>query len=621
MGVRILAAVACLLGLALPRAALSQAPQVTLGGVTVQGIAWPVTSGVNAFLGIRYAASPEAGNRWFPPQPPAGLPSGDATQYANACPQGASTLETALAVSTDPPTLQTVAQAEDCLFLNVFVPASATPSAKLPVLVWIHGGALVAGSGAQYDPSVMVANGNIIVVTINYRLGALGWLAESALQPGKNGIVPLGTFMHVKDAGNYGLMDQQFALQWVQSNIAAFGGDPAKVTIGGESAGGLSTLSHLASLFTARGLFRAAIVESGAYALHDLPTRAEYETAFGNGFVKRALAAGAAQSLAPCAGVTRRSAAAAVLACLDAIPAATLYSVQTTVFGADGVSPAAGTRILPDTLFAAYSNGKFFRVPVLHGSNANEGRYFEPLIVPLEASLATIVAAGGPANYDLGHSNKFCGGGTCGYQQEIHNFLSTLGVPSAVNGIELDTALDLLYPLSDFGDPDLAGGAASADEALAQIFTDLVFACNAFDVDHDLSRFAFVWAYEFSDPRAPPTLGAGPAVTKAPNDQFGFPTAAEHGAELQFLFDFGTSLSPAEVTLATEMKAYWTNFVSNLNPNRGTTEAHWISFNSGQAIQALIPGATPQPGTSFSDDHNCALWEPILVGETALAID
>src|SRR5208337_4439559 len=117
----------------------------------------------------------------------------------------------------------------------------------------------------EYGAPNMVAANDIILVTINYRLGALGWLAQKTVQAAKaNG------FQKVGDAGDYGLMDQQFALQWVKKDIAAFGGDPTKVTIAGQSAGGLSVSANLASTTTGKGLFRGAIIESGAYKLHDL---------------------------------------------------------------------------------------------------------------------------------------------------------------------------------------------------------------------------------------------------------------------------------------------------------------------------------------------------------------
>ena len=120
-------------------------------------------------------------------------------------------------------------------------------------MVWIHGGGLVSGAGSDFDPTPIVQNGNVIVVMINYRLGLLGFFAHPAIDAERH------------PTANYGLMDQQFALKWVRENIDAFGGNPRRMTIFGESAGGFSVLSNVASP-AAAGLFDAAIVESGAYA-------------------------------------------------------------------------------------------------------------------------------------------------------------------------------------------------------------------------------------------------------------------------------------------------------------------------------------------------------------------
>ncbi len=181
----------------------------------------------------------------------------DATRFGNHCPQDASVFGTA-------------SVSEDCLLLNVFTPNDAASEANnshsYPVMVWIHGGALTVGESDDYIPTKLVQRGDVIVVTINYRLGALGFLAHPALSAESP--------EHI--SGNYGIMDQQFALKWVQRNIAAFGGDPHTVTIFGESGGGLSVLSHLASP-TAAGLFHRGIVESGAYEL-TLPTLADEES-------------------------------------------------------------------------------------------------------------------------------------------------------------------------------------------------------------------------------------------------------------------------------------------------------------------------------------------------------
>src|SRR5580704_2472927 len=201
-------------------------PVVDTANGAVRGLA---NGAVDEFLGIPYAAPPVGALRWRPPQPAASWPGiRDATQFALHCPQLPSPFGHA-------------STSEDCLFLNVFTPSHRQAGSHFPVMVWIHGGALVSGESNDYDPTPMVADG-VTVVTINYRLGALGFLAHPALADA-NG-----------QSGDYGLMDQQAALRWVQRNIARFGGNPHEVTIFGESAGGLSTLSQVASP-QARGLF------------------------------------------------------------------------------------------------------------------------------------------------------------------------------------------------------------------------------------------------------------------------------------------------------------------------------------------------------------------------------
>lgn len=190
-----------------------------------------------AFLGIPFAESTAGPGRWKGPTPKeawtATLP---AVKAGVACPQSAP---------------MTPNQSEDCLNLNVWKPAGATADAKLPVIVFIYGGAFVAGDAAYglYDGANMAANRDVILVSFNYRVGVLGFLATSEL------------------SGNYGFMDQQAALTWVKDNIAAWGGDPAKVTIFGESAGAMSVGLHLFSAPASAPLFRAAIMESNFFGL------------------------------------------------------------------------------------------------------------------------------------------------------------------------------------------------------------------------------------------------------------------------------------------------------------------------------------------------------------------
>lgn len=221
-------------------AAAQQAPVASVSGGKVRGA---VEEGVTAFKGIPFAAPPVGPLRWRAPQPVlpwAGVR--DATVFGHDCMQ--------LPFPSDAAPLGT-APSEDCLTVNVWAPAGAAGK-KLPVLFWIYGGGFVNGgaSPAVYDGSAL-ARAGVVVVSFNYRVGRFGFFAHPALAAAGEGPV-----------GNWGLMDQQAALRWTRDNIAAFGGDPGRVTIMGESAGGMSVLNLLGSP-AARGLFRGAIIMSG----------------------------------------------------------------------------------------------------------------------------------------------------------------------------------------------------------------------------------------------------------------------------------------------------------------------------------------------------------------------
>ncbi|HEX3365377.1 carboxylesterase/lipase family protein [Phenylobacterium sp.] len=228
------------------------APTARLDAGVVEGAA---QGDVAVFRGIPYAAGPSGPLRWRAPQPVKDWTGvRPATANGAACPQPH---------LSDDPWAQVGPQSEDCLFLNVFAPAK-TPKAGDAVMVFIHGGSFIRGSGGVplYDGSALAKRG-VVVVTINYRLGRLGYFAHPALTAENADAGRLG---------NYGLMDQIAALQWVQKNIAAFGGDPKKVTVFGESAGAVA-VQMLTTTQAAKGLFVRAISESGGGTAAAAPIR------------------------------------------------------------------------------------------------------------------------------------------------------------------------------------------------------------------------------------------------------------------------------------------------------------------------------------------------------------
>jgi len=504
--------------LALPAAALlaaMTAAQAAPIAITENGsIAGKAAEGMNEFLGIRYAAPPVGNLRWQPPQPlRQALFNETAASFGPHCPQPASPF--GIASTT-----------EDCLYLNVYTPAAVRPvnARPLPVMVWIHGGALVTGESDDYDPVKLVTEGRVIVVTINYRLGYLGFLAEAGLDAEG----------HV--AANYGLQDQQFALDWVQRNIKGFGGDASRVTVFGESAGGLSVLSNLVSP-TAYGLFSRAIVESGAYVLN-LPDLATAETA-GNAL---------ATSLGCAVGDT---------ACLRALPVSAIL-VPEGAAGLNVVTIVDGTTV-PQSINTALKAGQFIQVPLLNGSNQDEGRLFT---VPA----AALTAAEYPA------------------------------VLAQTYGATVGPLVEAQYPAADYPQPVLALAAATGDH---------LFSCTARQVDRWASQYVPVYAYEFNDENAPEY--SLPPTT--------YPFGATHATELQFLFNLpelpGTpALTAAENRLSTTMVKYWTNFAAATSPDKGALPL-WEPYAAGSdAFQSLLP-PRPAPEYGFSANHKCPFWDSL----------
>jgi para-nitrobenzyl esterase len=316
---------------------------------------------------------------------------------------------------------------EDCLTLDVWTPpANSSPR---PVMVWIHGGSFINGNSGLYNARELASRGKIVVVAVNYRLGALGFLAHPALGP--------------PDAvGNYGLADQQAALRWVRDNIAKFGGDPDKVTVAGESAGGMSVCDHLVAPDSA-GLFRAAIIQSGpCQAQVALPAAEKSSLEYAD-----EVGCGQAESAAQC---------------LRALPADKLRNpVWYYRIGRDELSgPVTGTTVLPVDPITGFTEGRAARVPVLIGGNRDEFTLFVAM------------------QYLRGQ----------GYTSaQYPDLLKDTFGPNA-------GAVEAHYPLDRYASVPLAYSAA---------VTDGVFACEADRMADALSRTEPVYAYEFNDRDAP----------------------------------------------------------------------------------------------------------------------
>lgn len=320
--------------LALLAAAPAAAQQVRIDSGTLTGA---TADGIASFKGIPYAAPPSGERRWAPPAPVTSWSEPrDATRFGADCVQNPVPGD----VSRGAP------MAEDCLFLNVWTPKPAA-TARLPVMVWIHGGGFVAGSGAlDVTDGAQLARRGVVVVTFNYRLGRFGFFAHPALVEG----------------GNWGLMDQIAALQWVKRNIAAFGGDPANVTLFGESAGGQSVARLMASP-AARGLFAKGIAASGG-GRDRWPALAEAQ-AKGVAFAAKA--------------------GAADLAALRALPAETVRGGLTILNKEEAVyaGPVTDGAVVPGNADAIFAAGGQARIPFIAGSNDDELGFIPAPFLPM----------------------------------------------------------------------------------------------------------------------------------------------------------------------------------------------------------------------------------------------
>ena len=498
------------------------APAIVTQDGPLKGIEVP---GIDEFLGIPYAAPPVGNLRWRPPQPHASWQGVfDATHLGSFCPQPDNTGGTL--------------GSEDCLFLNVYRPSQNEDTEGdqdngLPVMVWIHGDGT---DGGFNDPAGLVKKG-VVVVTINYRFNVLGFFAHPALDAEG----------HLN--ANYGLMDQQFALKWVKRNIGAFGGDPKRVTIFGESGGGISVYSNLASP-TAAGLFQRAISESGAGG--------QFQDYF-HFIIPLATAEAAGTALATSLGCGDQT-----TKCLRALPASTLVLAQPSE-----VAPVVDGTVLTQTPDSAFASGQFNRVPVISGSNHDEFRLFVAVGFDYAGNPLT------DPNYTAAVAGLF-------------------GLPQ--NDQFVQFLVNFAYPLSNYPPP---AGVMSAPLALSALATDFIFACPTLNANRLLSKYVSTFAYEFNDENAPLDFGLPPAS---------FPLGAYHGAEIQYLEPPAPAgaFTAAQQQLSNTMIGYWTQFAKTANPNSAGAPL-WSSFSAmTNDFQSLVP-PTPVVESTFDTDHQCSL--------------
>jgi para-nitrobenzyl esterase len=433
-------------------------------------------SGVVAFKGIPFAAPPIGKLRWRPPEPPIPWQGiREATGFGAQCPQ-----------PTNP--RAPVASNEDCLSLNIWSPARSAGD-RLPVMVWIHGGAFAVGSGSgpTYDGAALAGRG-VVVVTLNYRLGPLGFLAHPALSHESQRSV----------SGNYGILDQIAALHWIQRNIAAFGADPKNVTLFGESAGAFSicilTVSPLA-----KGLFHRVIIQS--VPLNVGPKRRLAQSYYG---LEPAEAYG--KTSAPDINALRNMDAEEVIGQLQAKPPMILDFHYYPVI--DGwVIPGD-----PGQLFGTPAQAK---VPMLIGSNADEGLFFASAAPRTRAEYRSFVGAN--------------------FSQEVAEDVIA-EYPTATEGTVRSTALQLL---GDY-----------------QIVTSTVLTARA------AAQVGRVYMYRLSriSPRSQRLWGG-----------------AAHTAEIPYVFDHVVAKAgeyeDSDVLLSRAMASAWVQFAKTGNPNTDTLQA------------------------------------------------
>ena len=464
---------------------------------------------VQSFKGIPFAAPPVGDLRWKAPQPAADWAGvRECTEYSPIAPQ-ADYPAGSFYAATSPG----LAWDEDCLYLNVWTAAESADEER-PVMVWVHGGALTRGSGANaaYDGTALARKG-VVLVTINYRLGPLGYFAHPALSEESDR----------KVSGNYGVLDQIAALKWVRKNIAAFGGDPNRVTIFGESAGSWSVCALTATPL-AKGLFHGAIGESGGLfgPMHALKKAQSGQQSAEQGGVDFAKALGVEEG-------------AGALAALRAKSAKEIIDAFVKLPNASWTRPTVDGWVFPNDIQGIFEDGKQNSIPVIVGSNADEG-----------TSLFGSFAPRTKEAYERSARQQF----------------------EAMAGEALK-----LYPAKTDADAWGASLASMRD----QWFTWQMRKWARLTATTDAEAFLYFFSH------VPP---------RPDRETYG----AYHAAEIVYVFN-NISITPypnmkEDFEMAETISNYWVQFASTGNPNRtglpewkayGIEAEYFMEFNNGQA--------------------------------------
>jgi para-nitrobenzyl esterase len=506
----------------------ADAPRVTTANGIVEGVAEP--SGIRVFRGIPFAAPPVGDLRWKAPQPPKNW---DGVRPAEKF--GAQCMQRRVFGDMN---FRASGMSEDCLFLNVWTPAKSATE-RLPVLVYYYGGGFIAGDGSEprYDGEAMARRG-IVALTVNYRLGVFGLFAHPELTKESP--------QHA--SGNQGLLDQVAALQWVQRNIAAFGGDPSRVTIAGESAGSISVSVLMASPLS-KGLIAGAIGESGAMIAPTFPAvpLADGEQAG----VKFAAAVKAAD-----------------LAALRAMPAAELLEATARPDIPRGAATIDGY-LLPKPVADIYKAGEQAKVPLLAGWNSEESNYRGLLGPKTEPT---------PENYAAAVKKRY--------------------------GDHADEILKL-YPGNTPEEVQESGTALAGDQFIAYSTWKWI------DLQAKTGGKP-VYRYYYSHPRPPMTPEMGNAVAglaggvirgeqAAATPRPPTPKGAVHSADIEYAMgNLSTNKvyawTPDDQKVSETFLGYFANFVKNGDPN-GPGLPEWPAMNgtSGEQVMHIDVTSKAQP--------------------------